>query len=217
VREPSKGGRGGNGGSVAERAVSSYFSRRRAARRARSGCRANRRARLAFSGLAADNLGAHLAGEQIAMLRIAVASYLMIVTAAGPWFCCCAPARFAAFLTHPCIEKPVTEQCSSCCCKHHDQGSSGPQAPDEPVKVPARPGCPCRGDSAQLIALPPALEGTNPLPIGELSERVTGVAPCFSTDAIEAPCSSSLFWGARRAHPFLSADDLLRALHNLRC
>jgi hypothetical protein len=67
------------------------------------------------------------------------------------------------------------------------------------------------------VALPPAADATKQLPINDLTERLTGIAPFIAIDAVGISCSPVLHLGGRRAHPFLSADDILRALHNLRC
>jgi hypothetical protein len=153
----------------------------------------------------------------IGMLRIAVATYLMVVTAAGPWFCCCAPVRLAAIFSSPRIEKPVTEGCPNCC-THHDQQRPQRQPADDPIKPqPNRPGCPCRGEPTQSVALPPAAEGTKHLPTTDLTERLSVIAPFTAVATVGEPGSSVLHLGGRRAHPFLTADEILRALHNLLC
>jgi hypothetical protein len=92
-----------------------------------------------------------------------------------------------------------------------------PAPPGSPDKLPpTRPVCPCQGGSACSVALPPAPDATK-LSADPRSESISGLAAALTMDGVAASCSRLTFLGARRAHPFLEADDLLHVLHRLRC
>ncbi len=204
MREPSNGGRGGNGGSVVEE---------------------DEDGALAFSAMLADNHKAacshmtdldHPWRELLDMLRIAAATYLMVITAVNPLLCCCAPVCLVHVVPRPSIEKLAPVSCPNCCT--HRQKCPRPVNSDYPVNPPpTRPDCPCRGERAQSVALPSVVQTAKLLlRIGHV-DQPAGSVPFLVVDAVGTPCSPELDCGERRSHPFLTAADKLRALHILRC
>src|SRR5262249_18147829 len=94
------------------------------------------------------------------MFRLGLTTYLLLATAAGPWFCCCTTLRLAESLaawakeTEAKCETPPT---SCCCCKRNRPGDDKPcpatpkSAPDQaPVDDP--PSCPCQEQRSYLVA-----------------------------------------------------------------
>jgi hypothetical protein len=148
------------------------------------------------------------------MLRAAVATYLVIVTAAGPLFCCCTPRRLSALLLRP-SAAPVSAACPGCCCGHH-KSPEQPAPPDGPESPqPSQPPCPCQDGPLCTVDLPSASEITRP--DAAPSDGATTPVPVHATAGALPCCSTLTALGARRAHPVLTADDLLRVHHMLRC
>ena len=92
------------------------------------------------------------------MVRLALTVYLVGVTAAGPWFCCCTASRFFASLTrpsNPAAEEPVADEPCCCCCCHVPAVPQQPEHSQEPS--PSTPfTCPCQQN--RLPALPSAAQ-----------------------------------------------------------
>lgn len=148
------------------------------------------------------------------MSRITVAAYLMVVTAAGPWACCCTATRLSALLRHATTSRSHSAPPSRACCGHH--GHPGGTSKDR--QAPERPRCPCREQSfGSAEALRPTAEAADQLqhrhlssvPFGIPELLTAGPRPPHSEGALDRPGLSAL--------PFLTTDDLLRALHILRC
>ena len=75
------------------------------------------------------------------MFRMAVISYLVLATLAGPFLCCCNAARIAAMLQ----SDPATSACRhGHCCHHRDAVQETEQrAPSKNTPDPTKP-CPCQ-------------------------------------------------------------------------
>lgn len=149
------------------------------------------------------------------MLRTVVTIYLSLATLAGPAVCCCSVFRFAtpASAAHP-VRPPSNDESGGCphCHKH-----AAPTPPDTPTKEPDRPrspDCPCRSHAAQPavpqaeaelgVVLTSVLSFADLVP-AEIAATWIAVAP----DLLPASQLALL--------PFLTAQDLLRAHHLLRC
>src|SRR5262249_22800511 len=147
------------------------------------------------------------------MLRVAMATYLVIVTAAGPLFCCCAPRRLSA-LFQP-SASPLSVPREGCCCGHHARPEQ-PTPPDGPERPqPSQPACPCQDGPVCTVDLPSASELTRPS--AAPSDGPPALAPAHLPAGALPGCSSLAALGAQRAHPVLTADELLRVHHMLRC
>ncbi|MFO0842316.1 MAG: hypothetical protein U0797_07930 [Gemmataceae bacterium] len=152
-------------------------------------------------------------------MRFVVALYLVIVTAAGPWACCCTFARLTARLSAATPHDHVTAKAHSCC-KPQGQERAGADPASEPARQrhgPLSPDCPCKQGSecsSQALALTHdesrsdtlralAAEFVSPSGGSQLSQ------PAPAPHAVLPPS-----W----AHPGgLSTDDLLHVLHMMRC
>jgi hypothetical protein len=153
------------------------------------------------------------------MFRTGISIYLAIMTLAGPWLCCCS----AAHLANP---KPVAPTASTgsgaddelpACCRHRHAARPEQTPGDHPHRGgPAGPRCPCGKDPNRTA---PALDTESarqlrPTPAALSPTDVVALLPALHTAPAEgiAPVPRE-----RRALPFLTADDLLRVLHLLRC
>jgi hypothetical protein len=154
------------------------------------------------------------------MIRIALSIYLTLATCAGPAFCCCAPPRLLPLLTGR-AKSPIPSTRHSCCC--HDAPTSTQQqqlSSEGNSRKPACPkrGCPCQGDGSQRAALPtPHSEATQQTQQHHSLERqvetllfLHPVAGLSLSRACQLP-------GDCPPMPFLTAEDILRAMHILRC
>ncbi len=151
------------------------------------------------------------------MLRIAVATYLMLVTVAGPWLCCCSPARLSALFSKPSTETSSAPARPPCCSHHAD-----PCPENDPGSTPAQPQptrapCPCqdRPDGSALVS-PPLSEETRQI----LADDSEAPGDLFSLPAFHHELVLGFRLPVARAPdalPFLTTDDILHALHILRC
>jgi hypothetical protein len=154
------------------------------------------------------------------MFRVGLSITLVLSMMPGPWLCCCTAARLstAAGLG----QREARPQASpsprkhGCCCCHDDtQPAGGKDArPASQGPLPVRHHCPCRERQSDQAVLPPA---------GAVSAQSH-----FPHDAPATPAAGAVTSlparvarlhgeGAGRHLPFLSARDILRALHVLRC
>lgn len=148
------------------------------------------------------------------VLRLAVVWYLVFVTSVGPTaYCCClanglhTPAKPVANAEDRPAPPPKKH---SCCHAAAAPEYENPARPEAPLETP-RPHCPCK--SATVVPALPESERdsfeSQSLPSGSVAvENLFGHLPA-------APPSRS--GGDHLNMPFLSARDLLRAHHNLRC
>lgn len=153
------------------------------------------------------------------MVRIGLATYLMLVTLAAPSFCPCKLTQLLAKIAHPAHGGSSSAlPDSGSCCRHRaplkDQRKQS--LPDCPY-CPAQD-CPCRQHQSQLIALvSPDAESARHYQqwrfLGEPAEMI-GLIP--------APLELSLTrlsqaTGENAGWPLLSARYILYHLHILRC
>jgi hypothetical protein len=161
------------------------------------------------------------------MVRIGVSIYLMLIAFAGPWFCCCTPAHVSDLLTalrprqEQAPEEPPPAPSPQCRCGQHKPAAPSGKQPQKHEPKPAeredgRP-CPCqeqRSQSAQVVALDRGPE--LPSPRSPLQVHALDSAPFLAPGQLLPPDAAETLPGAS-ALPFLTAQDLLRSLHRLRC
>ena len=144
-------------------------------------------------------------------MRVGLAILIAVVQLAGPWLCCCGPARvvaaFARTETETRPTPPAPPHCPLC-------AQSEPKPAPTPEKKPTEPQrCPCGG--AEFVALPVALSKaddgpTAGVPLWEPPAfallypfRVQSVVPLGDVGLRELP--------------HLTTADRLYAHHVLRC
>lgn len=151
------------------------------------------------------------------MLRIGLSTYLSVVTLAGPWFCCCTTTRLLARLapSAPTDAQPRAQ----CCCHAHSASTVAPcqTRPGAPAQAPPRHNCPCGQNARDTLALPSARSPGSEI---ETLSRLLALVPSVGGLVMDtwnsldpADLSGPLDIGS----PFLTASDLLRAHHLLRC
>jgi hypothetical protein len=147
------------------------------------------------------------------MIRVALAAYLALTSAVGPWACCCAPGRLASRLFSPAREGAPS------CCQHRAAAGHEQQAPSHCPRgrhSPFRPGCPCKeGLAFEAAVLPPSTEdttGASPRPGGDW-RLAPGCLGLGSPPHAGGPAA----WPALPGAPFLSTHDLLCVHHVMRC
>jgi hypothetical protein len=148
------------------------------------------------------------------MIRVALAAYLALMSAFGPWACCCAPARLASGLFSP--GRPSAPSC----CRHkassagHAQQAPG-RCPGAP-QSPSRPACPCKeGQAVEAAVLPAPAEDTTGAPARMVAERLIPAGLPGAGPSLHAGGHAA--WPAVAGRPFLSTHDLLCAHHVMRC
>lgn len=147
------------------------------------------------------------------MIRIGLATYLAFATVAGPWFCCCSATRLAyelgqltrssASRGHSCSQR------SGCChCRN-----AGKENDDE---LPPKPrSCPCQDKNGAKVA--PA-SGFDFVKWVRLSVGESAGGSVILVPTLRAPLLSILQDHISvSTQPFLTAQDMLRALHNYLC
>jgi hypothetical protein len=158
------------------------------------------------------------------MGRFVLAIYLMLHMAAGPWICCCTLFRVAGAVSawaEPIAEEPAEEPAPKCPCCHtseSDADKSTRKSSDAGKPSPSqRPCCPCHQDAAELPArVVPALSASDVLALEQgfrsaLAVAFTAeVAPSAAGAPLDVSLDENLF-------PFLTAQDILRTHHVLRC
>jgi hypothetical protein len=148
-------------------------------------------------------------GRVQAMLRSAVAAFLMMAQAAGSLPCCCTASRL------PATARPSTPNLPACCHKASAPEQRLPQeSPGKPQ--PGRPPCPCRQAPSGNSAIALGTEAGKHFQQRQLSQAPAGMVSLFVLDG-SLPTSGSLRLDAASALPFLTTDDILHALHILRC
>jgi hypothetical protein len=147
------------------------------------------------------------------MFRVAVATYLMLVQFAGPLLCCCSTPRAAPSAAQAPAAQPSPSGHS--CCGSHATKADRQHAPAGPQPCERRD-CPCQQGSDRLAVLPAqAAEAVKQLQQRDVAPVL--LAPsALSVDGCPLPGALQAS-EAPRAFPFLTADDILRALHILRC
>jgi hypothetical protein len=142
------------------------------------------------------------------MVRLGVVLYLGVVTAAGPWLCCCTVTRLACgLLTPPVPTVAATHAKAPPCCCCEEPAPPADSTPAEPVQRDC-PECPCRQGASELVAVPPAA----PEPVAAVTPAA-GLVPCLA--AVDH--SVAVLFFTSLPLPFWNADDLLHVSHRLRC
>ena len=137
------------------------------------------------------------------MLRLGLVLYLMLGAGGGPWFCCCMPSEVANLFSSAAKKE---EERSPCCGQH---GKKKGETPSEPCRSPAS--CPCHETDSVYVKE----SGRN----GEQNVRsmillavvlqpIVGLSSLHMPDNVEKESITS---------PVRSSQDILRALHILRC
>ena len=147
------------------------------------------------------------------MGRFVLAIYLSLHTIVGPWLCCCSLTTFAANSsasfgpeTRHSPKKHSCCQCEGEPSRPVEKGESSP---------PSRPhSCPCQQSHSDIASA---------LPSSTFAEQVS-LQQGFHERLLAVFSHTTLPGGSRRsavydgnALPFLTADDLLRTHHVMRC
>ena len=144
------------------------------------------------------------------MTRVALSLYLIIATAAGPWWlCCCAPGRVVELLASLKPANYVEEGTPNCCCKH-EKGFPTKPVPDKssPPRVP----CECKDTQPT-----PYVQGESRLDeLRQLSSMQPGVD--ITVESLQIIMTQvGLGTTPLPAFPGLSGRELLALNHILRC
>lgn len=145
------------------------------------------------------------------LLRVALCGYLVLSLTVGQSLCCCSTARW---LAAPAGERSHEQTAGKTrhvagCCGHQTGKASGQSHPCREGQDQGRH-CPCRDVKVVLAA--------DESPAQQLLVRSCLPEPVFPLAVLTAE-----FFGASPAPepdvnlPFLTAQDLLRAHHTLRC
>jgi hypothetical protein len=151
------------------------------------------------------------------MLRTALTIYLVLATLLSPAVCCCSLRAAASYKEPiPVVDNKSSSLPSGGCprCRQHVPLPSPVKPVDPPAKSPSKPGCPCLHHAAS-----PALLEVDPGLNWALATILTATAS-FATAIPPVPVSVAADLGLDRVSaslPFLSARDILRAYHILRC
>lgn len=145
------------------------------------------------------------------MFRTGLAIYLALVTAAGPWLCCCTVRDALA------VAVPAHESAKAGCCHRHAPAKAHTHAeePRSPAKPPL-PNCPCQDErEPQAVALPDSAAAGPDVRLGGNDTDPLDLPPpsacCF---AASDPAAARPPGGGT---PFVTSRDLLCVFHILRC
>lgn len=151
------------------------------------------------------------------MLRIGLTLYLMLAMLAGSALCCCMAEQLRAVFAR--TSKQGTR---APCCNHQEstrpsQQRALQQCPDKKDHSD-RSECPCQGHRCQETALA-ALESS---PAKQFQSRLSLLGPTELLAALPFALAVSSERECRPPKesmplPFLTAQDILRTLHMLRC
>ncbi len=148
------------------------------------------------------------------MLRHGLTIYLMLMTLVGPRLCSCSPPLFVLPTSSPAPRQSDTAFPPRCCCPKHPTGPEN-TLPSGSQPAP-RPHGPCQGRCVAAPALPATRTLAGKLTsVGDPGDALdsAGLFVGFLAQNTDARQSSETSPGL----PFLSAWDLLRAFHFLRC
>ena len=151
------------------------------------------------------------------MVRIGISIYLMLATLAGPWLCCCTPTRLLASLAH----SGKAGQ-SQPCCRHHPSAAgeqhTGPKKSPRNQKQSGHPACPWQENRSEPVGFfSPDSESAKQLQPRYFPCSLkdgSGVLPTIAMLYVEGTTKLPQEPGAL---PFLTAQDILRSLHIMRC
>jgi hypothetical protein len=152
------------------------------------------------------------------MVRHVITAWYVLVAVLAPKTCCCAFRSAVEAKPHRTEAVAHAQVRSKGCPFCHAADGKRPTTPDgsKPTGGPDKPGCPCRDghsvDALAVVTAPVAQQLTGPdgtasYPANHDFDRL----PAPTLAAVSGPAA------ATRAGPFLTADDLLRAFHFLRC
>lgn len=155
-------------------------------------------------------------------MRVVVALYLVIVTAAGPWACCCTFARLTARVAPIASNDQSPTPKPQSCCHHQPQRGNDQDSANQPTPKPHGPlssDCPCKqgGEcTSHALALPhdESRDGTMRALTGEFASALSGTQAVHHVPTPHGVLPSSREYAGGS---FLSTDDLLHVLHMLRC
>ena len=147
------------------------------------------------------------------MIRIGLSVYLMLVTLAGPWLCCCQlprlSAQFMALMRSSKMEAPGGNHS---CCQHHAPAKKS----EQPVH-PGVPSCPCRGTDAEAPALV-LLESEGARQLDrDLNSQAVDLLDGASLSGTVVPSFTLMLTSPTLSSPVLTGRDILSSLHILRC
>jgi hypothetical protein len=146
------------------------------------------------------------------MLRLVTSICLILAILAGQCLCCCTGSRLLASAIDS--GKDVPSSSSGCCCHRMALAQSKPtNGPSPKRETPQRP-CRCRDRQAVVTAV------VNPSSIAKdlRSQNYPATAEYFPVILADYSASPDLvLLTAIPPLPFLTAQDILRALHILRC
>lgn len=152
------------------------------------------------------------------MVRIVLSLYLMFLAMAGQWLCCCTTAHLAALITSP------TKQLHHVGCCGHRQAAPDTQKHRTPEQRTGdhdplgRPACPCQEDgSRQMPLVSLDSEVAKQLQSRHISQPLVELAPVAPTALSLLSDGDRQTSGEGILLQFLSAQDILRAHHKLRC
>jgi hypothetical protein len=152
------------------------------------------------------------------MLSVGLKAYLILVTLAGPWYCCCTLGHLADWFARPGQEEE-SQPVNRCCCGHHSEHRDNARS-EAPVKQPKNqdegPSCPCH----EQRSLSPALlvQAPEVTKVSEGQDVLVGFADIPSHLIVaDILLEVATTWPGCSSLPFLPSQDLLRAHHNLRC
>src|SRR5579871_4827511 len=145
-------------------------------------------------------------------MRVAVTLYLLTFTIAGQGLCCCTLEQMAHELVAPAAQTPTkTLPAPRPCCAHHRQhaATKSTEVPQPQMPEP----CPCK-QHGQLPVLAPQSTTRTLLDLQPRFDLECGSLSfvCWKTTSVDRP----LFDGGR-AGGFVTAEELLRAFHIMRC
>jgi hypothetical protein len=156
------------------------------------------------------------------MLRIGLAIYLALVTAAGPWLCCCTVTRLVS--PAPPQKHTGAPAAPSSCCHHEKSPAANHEltpgnAPHDQPAHPRRDPCPCR---TTLLGAEVPKNATSDVALTPTGERGGVKLLLLSAQLlIWSPSSVDEVFQTRRGPTVwpgpTSSRDLLCLLHILRC
>ena len=145
------------------------------------------------------------------MFRVAVATVLMLLQLAGPLACCCVSGHLTATLSRSSDTLGSHKaKATPSCCGHRAPAEQNQPAPAD-HRPNERPSCPCCEHSSKVAIVPADTEAPQ-LQLNPLSSAL----PADTADRLPALPD----YRSAAEHvllPFVTADDLLRSLHILRC
>ena len=151
------------------------------------------------------------------MVRNLLSICLILTTLTGQCLCCCTAARLLEPKSAPDqARRPIP----ACCCCDLGQPASGSRAVvvkerREKSPSPAQPRCPCREQKSQTTMA----DSSGTQGAWHMASMLQSALDAASIATAASPTAEgrSPVSAGRRHLPFLTAQDILRALHILRC